>query len=86
MEAIVVGRVQGVSFRAFVEIKARALALKGFVRNLPDGSVEVVAEGPNDKLNALLKELVKGPSLSRVESVKKGFYEPTNEFFDFSIR
>ena len=51
LSAIVHGRVQGVLFRDFTCRQAWALGLKGFVRNLPDGTVEAVAEGPQDALN-----------------------------------
>jgi acylphosphatase len=70
LHAIVHGRVQGVCFRAETREVARSLGLSGFVRNLPDGTVEVVAEGPQEKLEALLKFLQRGPSLARVERVE----------------
>ena len=57
----VVGRVQGVGFRWFVREKARRLGLSGWVRNLPDGSVEVVAAGEGGQLDLLKEELRRGP-------------------------
>ena len=63
------GRVQGVGFRWFVLHEARALGLNGFVRNLPDGRVEVLAEGPAGVLDQLGGLLRKGPSSAHVESV-----------------
>jgi acylphosphatase len=63
------GRVQGVGFRWFVREHARALALAGWVRNLGDGSVELVASGPDDALRELLSLLKEGPPGARVHEV-----------------
>ena len=63
----IIGRVQGVGFRYFVVGRARALNLCGSVRNMVDGSVEVLAEGEEKQLNNLLIELRHGPSGSRVD-------------------
>lgn len=70
LEAWVRGRVQGVGYRAFVERVALELGLAGYARNLPDGRVEVVAEGPEEALRALLEKLKEGPRLARVEGVE----------------
>lgn len=67
---LVEGRVQGVGFRAFVAAKAKALGLKGFVRNLPDGRVEVVAEGDRDRLDKLAAWVKRGPRRARVSGVQ----------------
>jgi len=61
------GRVQGVGFRFFTVRVARVLGLKGSVANLPDGSVEVVAEGEEGTVRALVDRLREGPPASRVE-------------------
>jgi acylphosphatase len=66
---LVHGRVQGVGFRWFVGRKAEALRLRGFVRNLRDGSVEVVAAGPEPALHELAQALARGPATARVERV-----------------
>lgn len=66
---VVTGRVQGVGFRWFVRREARALDLAGRARNLPDGSVEVVAEGPAATLADLAAALERGPVGARVERV-----------------
>ena len=63
----VVGRVQGVGFRYFTERTARALGLVGWVRNRPDRSVEVYAEGPADRIDELQTHLRNGPPMARVE-------------------
>ena len=65
----VTGVVQGVGFRWFVRERARRLGLAGWVRNLPDGSVEVLAEGDQGQLDLLEGELKKGPQGARVASI-----------------
>ena len=71
------GRVQAVGFRWFVLHEARALGLGGFVRNLADGRVEVLATGPGKRLDQLRALLEQGPGGARVESVtEKGAAEP----------
>jgi acylphosphatase len=81
---IVKGRVQGVFFRDFTESQARGLGLKGHVRNLPSGDVEIIAQGPEKSVNELVRRCRQGPPASRVESfsveeVEKGPYQ------DFSV-
>ena len=63
------GRVQGVGFRAFVADAARAEGLGGWVKNLPDGRVQVQAEGDKDALSRFEWRLWQGPPLSRVDDV-----------------
>jgi acylphosphatase len=65
------GMVQGVGFRYFVLRHAARLGLSGWTRNLPEGSVEVVASGAETALAALEKELETGPSHARVDRVEK---------------
>lgn len=69
VRAVVTGRVQGVGFRMWTAAKSSALGLSGWVRNRPDGSVEAVAEGPADVVDAWLRLLRTGPPMARVESV-----------------
>ena len=66
---IVTGRVQGVGFRYFTAQAARRLGLCGTVRNLPDGGVEVVAEGAPELLEALVAAVRQGPLASRVDDL-----------------
>lgn len=66
---VVSGRVQGVGFRAFTVEAARAEGLDGWVRNLPDGSVEIQAEGDGEALRRLEWRLWQGPSHARVDEV-----------------
>jgi acylphosphatase len=66
---IVRGRVQGVGFRWFVAREATRLGVGGFVRNLHDGSVEVVSQGTDEQLDALGAALSRGPQMARVDAV-----------------
>ncbi|MDO8532142.1 MAG: acylphosphatase [Dehalococcoidia bacterium] len=86
LTATIYGRVQGVGYRAFVEGWARALGLSGYVRNLPDGAVEVVAEGSRERLEALLERLRAGHSLARVQRVSEIWAIPTGSFQEFHVR
>lgn len=67
----ITGRVQGVGFRWFTTRAARELGLRGSVRNLRDGAVEVVAEGPSDAVEALARRIARGPSGARVDAVEE---------------
>jgi len=80
------GRVQGVFFRVHTRDLAQKLGLSGFVRNLPDGRVEVVAEGPEEKLQELIEFCHRGPPLAHVTHVEIRWEEPTGEFRGFSVR
>ncbi len=73
---IIEGIVQGVGFRYFVYKHANSLGIKGYVRNLPDGTVEVHAEGEIDSLKELESLLWKGPYLSNVTNVRSDEVEP----------
>jgi acylphosphatase len=79
------GRVQGVGFRFFVVDRARGLGLRGFTRNLPDGRVEVVAQGDTGSLARLEGDLHNGPALSRVEGVDVQESETDPERTEFEI-
>ena len=68
-QAVVTGRVQGVGYRFFAQERAVAQGLGGAVRNLPNGSVEVEAEGPRAALDEYLRELRQGPPAARVTDV-----------------
>lgn len=83
--AIITGRVQMVMFRDFVQRKARGLGLVGFVQNLSDGSVNVVASGEKELLEQLVSYLNKGPLLARVESVSVTWGNPSLNLRDFKI-
>ena len=86
-ESRVKGIVQGVGFRYFVQRRAGALGLSGYTKNLPDGDVEVVAEGDREKLESLLGDLHRGTSMSSVESVQALWSETEQpRFSGFNIR
>lgn len=74
-----------VMFRDFVSRKARSLRLIGYARNLGDGTVEVVAQGEEDKLKKLIEYLHQGSLLSRVDKVEIKWQEPTKVFSNFHI-
>ncbi len=85
-EAIVHGRVQGVNFRYYTRAQARSLGLGGYVRNLPDGSVQVVAQGEEGALRALLAWLHRGPSLAEVTRVEVTWQAATAPWPSFEVR
>lgn len=80
---MVQGRVQGVGFRYFVQERARDLHLVGLCRNLSNGDVEVVAEGEEGALEALVAALYQGPMMARVENVHAVQLPATGEFTSF---
>ena len=81
--ALVRGRVQGVGFRWWTRTRALELGLTGWARNLADGRVEIVAEGPRDRCERLL-ELLSGPAApGRVDAVAEEFEPPTGELAGF---
>jgi acylphosphatase len=86
LRIIVRGRVQGVFFRASAARIARTAGLKGFARNLADGSVEIVAEGPRPSLENLLRWSRRGPPGARVDEIVSEWANATGEFADFEIR
>ncbi len=82
---IVSGRVQGVNFRHNTKQKALELGLKGYTRNLPNGDVEVVAQGEENKIKELIEFIKKGPGIANVKGVQAKHKEPEN-FKLFEIR
>ena len=83
---LVRGVVQGVGFRFFTARAARAADLRGYVRNLPDGRVEVAAEGDGAALEQLDEALRHGPPLARVDEVEVEIRDPAGGFSRFEIR
>lgn len=86
VHAFVSGRVQGVGFRYFVRRAAEELALNGWVRNLRDGRVELVAEGPRATLQDLLGAVQRGPSGSYVTEVSEEWSAASGEFSSFGFK
>ena len=66
---LVVGKVQGVFFRHSARVEAERLSIRGIARNLPDGSVEVLAQGSTQAVNAMHEWLKRGPPQARVDAV-----------------
>jgi acylphosphatase len=86
IEAVVHGRVQGVAFRHHTQVEANRLKLTGFVANRPDGSVRVVAEGPEAALQRLAAWLEVGPTAASVERCDIRWMGAAGEFQGFAIR
>ena len=86
LHAFVRGRVQGVGFRNFTLQSARRLGLAGWVRNRIDGSVEVVAEGPREVLEAFVSVLRRGPAMAYVTEVETSWTPPQGEAAPFRVR
>ncbi|MGZ5008196.1 MAG: acylphosphatase [Methylobacter sp.] len=70
VKILVSGRVQGVYFRLFTQNKAKHFSIKGSVRNLPDGRVEIIAEAENMTIEKFIKWCNKGPITARVDHVE----------------
>lgn len=85
IHCLVAGRVQGVYFRASTQREARCLGLTGWVRNLPDGRVEVMASGPHDAIAMLERWLQRGPPAAHVTEVITNS-AADDGWLDFSIR
>lgn len=85
LHASVRGVVHGVGFRYFVLQAARSLRLTGWVANRYDGSVEVVAEGPEERLEVLVREVREGPRSAIVEDVETHWSPATGEFKGFEV-
>ena len=86
IRAVVRGRVQGVAYRASTEREATRLGLAGWVRNLPDGAVELEAEGPPAAIDALVAWCRRGPALARVTAVDVDERAPTGADVGFATR
>ena len=83
---LVSGRVQGVGFRYFVQEAALVEGISGWVRNLPSGAVEVLAEGDVEALERLSRQLARGPALARVENVDVTDETPSGRGASFAVR
>lgn len=86
LHAYVQGDVQGVGFRYFVRQRAAQLAVAGWVRNLKDGRVELMAEGSRADLEALLATVRQGPRGSQVTDVQLEWGDATNELRSFDVK
>jgi acylphosphatase len=82
---VISGRVQGVGFRWFTKDVAAREGVTGWVRNLPDGRVEALAEGDADAVTRVERLLHRGPPGARVQSVNAITEEPSGAYRDFAI-
>ncbi len=73
------GRVQGVSFRYYTQNKARELGVRGYVKNMPDGSVYIEATGNADKMDHFVNLCRQGPSMARVDNLETENTDPVKE-------
>lgn len=84
-KAKVIGIVQGVGYRFFTERMAAGYGVNGYVKNLPDGTVEVYAEGDREVLEQFLNDLRRGPSAAVVNRVDVEWMSPANKYSGFTI-
>ncbi|MFZ1745832.1 MAG: acylphosphatase [Nitrospirales bacterium] len=85
VHAHVSGKVQGVGFRAFVQMQANKMALHGWVRNRAEGGVELEVEGPQASVHTFLEALHKGPPLSQVLQVTVDWKDPNRQTEGFLV-
>ncbi len=85
IQLVVRGRVQGVYYRATAQREAREHGLTGWVKNRPDGSVEMVVEGEEDDVKDFLSWAQQGPTTARVDKVETKWRSYTGEFASFRI-
>jgi len=85
VRAFITGRVQGVYYRAETQKQASQLSLTGWVRNLPDGRVEILAEGEEQQVRQLLAWCKQGPPRSRVDLIEEFPEKYTGEYNSFEI-
>lgn len=86
LEAVVSGQVQGIGYRFFARHHAEKLGLKGYAKNAPDETVEIIAEGEEAQLKKFLQLLEKGPPFSRVDNVHADWAEARKDFSGFEVR
>ena len=84
-DLLISGRVQGVFYRASAQQEAQRLGLTGEVRNLPDGNVEAVVEGPRERVEEFIAWCRRGPRSARVEDVRVRWSKARGEFRTFMV-
>jgi len=85
LRLVIEGRVQGVWFRDSTRRKAKELGVFGWVRNMSDGNVEILIEGPEERVEKLVTWCHEGPPYARVDKVKKTVEEWQGEFKSFDV-
>jgi acylphosphatase len=86
LHCVISGKVQGVGFRAWTKDIAEKFGIKGWVRNLNDGRVEVLAQGDEKKIEEFKGKLTQGPVLSRVDDIECKYIDYEKEFTRFELR
>lgn len=87
LHVVISGLVQGVGFRYFTMRNARTLGIRGWVRNLPSGEVEVLAQGEDDAvLEDFVRELRNGPGAAHVRSLQREWTEEEQMYNSFDMR
>ena len=86
VHVIIAGKVQGVFFRDYTLQKAQELGVSGWVRNLPNGSVEAVLSGRTDLVDSMIAWFYSGSPLSLVTGVEVDEFQPTEPLVEFGIR
>jgi acylphosphatase len=82
---VISGQVQGVGFRYFAQRSAARHQVLGYVRNLEDGRVEALAEGPPKAVEEFKHDLIAGPSYSKVEHLEETVLDPSGRYPSFRI-
>lgn len=83
---VVRGKVQGVFYRANTKKKAEEFLLCGYVKNLPDGSIEVIAQGPKPKVDELVEYCMHGPDAAYVEDIDIEYSDDDEDIDKFEIK
>lgn len=85
IQCVVSGKVQGVAYRAYIQDSATELGLVGYVKNLSNGTVEVVAQGDPTTLKDFVEYLHEGSLMAKVESVAVDWVSPKVTYDEFSV-
>ncbi|MBD3224308.1 MAG: acylphosphatase [Caldithrix sp.] len=85
LQVILKGRVQGVGFRWFTREQAREFGVNGYVKNLPNGDVEVVAEGEVAVVDAFIEKLKQGPGFAHVTDTEMTELQKTDRYSSFDV-
>lgn len=83
---VILGRVQGVFYRMWMQEEAGKLELKGWVKNTNDGKVEAVFEGPEGKIKQMIEKCKEGSRFAKVTNIDVKWEKATGEFDSFEIK
>ncbi|MCF8106510.1 MAG: acylphosphatase [Desulfohalobiaceae bacterium] len=86
LHCLISGKVQGVNFRSWTKDQADSFGLKGWVRNLHDGRVEVLAQGDIEALESFKGKLAQGSNMSRVDHIETNWIDYDKEYAQFELR